>query len=158
MRRLINITFGFAAMILAAVSCTKDNELPLQAVETALVGEWHLQEAHTEGIAIDENLDIYLAINSDGIFELYQKSGSQSIRYDRYYGRCWSEDGIITGKYSDGKPWGGKYEYTVNGDELILRSYNLLEVQKYVRVQIPDEIRTNANTITKAAVSGSPIL
>ena len=145
-------------MILAAVSCTKDNELPLQVVDAALVGEWHLEEAHTEGIATDENLDVYLGINDNGIFELFQKSGSQSVRYDRYYGKCRSENGIITGTYSDGKPWGGKYEYTVNGDELTLRSYNLLEVQKYTRVQISDEIRANANTVTKANASGSPIL
>ena len=105
-------------------------------------------------------IDIYLCINSDCTFELYQKSGTQSVRYDKFTGTCKTEDGVLTGIYSNGKPWGGKYIFKVTADELLLKTTNLLEEQKYKKVQIPSDVKENANlALTKAAgAESTPIL
>ena len=160
MKRLINIITGLAVMVMAAVSCSnQDMELPAKTVDPALVGEWHLAGMKADGEYIGQDTDVYLVISEYGSFELYQKTGSQEMRYDRYSGNCWTEDGILTGVYSDGKPWGSRYEYAKTFDGFLLKSYNLLEEQKYVKAVLPEEVRTNANPVgTRSAASGSPIL
>lgn len=160
MKKLINILTGLAVMVIAAVSCSKpDFDLPAKTVDQKLVGEWHLVGMKADGEYVGQDTDVYLAISEYGSFELYQKTGSQAVRYDRYTGNCWTEDGILTGVYSDGKPWGARYEYAKTIDGFTLKSYNLLEDQKYVKTVIPEEVRTNANPVgTKSAASGTPIL
>lgn len=161
MKKLINIMTGIAIMAIAAVSCTKDNDIHTNSIDPVLVGEWHLLGMKAEDSSLSQvNTDVYLDLRGDGTFELYQKTDSQSVRYDRYTGRCWSEDGILTGIYSDGKPWGAKYEYAMTLDGFILRSYNLIEEQRYVRAEIPENVRSEANTVDTRSVqaSGSPIL
>lgn len=147
-------------MAVAAVSCSNpDMELPAKTVDPALVGEWHLAGMKADGEHIGQDTDVYLVITEYGRFELYQKTGSQAVRYDRYTGECRTEDGILSGVYSDGKPWGSRYEYAKTIDGFTLKSYNLLEDQKYVKTEIPEEVRANANHVgTKSAASGSPIL
>ena len=157
MKRALNIICGLAILVMAA-SCQK--EAPIDSVDPTLVGEWHLTEATAEGTAIMAGIDIYLCINSDCTFELYQKSGTQSVRYDKFTGTCKTEDGVLTGIYSNGKPWGGKYIFKVTADELLLKTTNLLEEQKYKKVQIPSDVKENANlALTKAAgAESTPIL
>ena len=105
---------------------------------------------------------MYLCINADCTFELYQKSGTQSERYEKYTGTCSSENGILSGVYSNGKPWGSKYtfSFTFIVDGMILKSYNLIEVQQYYKVTIPEKVKAEATLVnTKSAVStGNPIL
>lgn len=158
MKKALNIICGLAILVMAA-SCQKEDPIA-DSVDTALVGEWQLKEATAEGTAIMAGIDVYLCINSDCTFELYQKSGTQSVRYDKYTGTCKTEDGILTGVYSNGKPWGGKYVFKVTADELLLKTTNLLEEQKYKKTLIPSEIKENANlALTKAAgTESTPIL
>ena len=107
-----------------------------------------------------KDLDIYLCINADSTFELYQKSGTQETRYDMYTGTCYTENGVLTGVYSDGMPWGGKYTYAKTIDGILLRTTQDLEEQKYISCQIPAEVREDANLINtrSASAAGSPIL
>lgn len=165
MKKLINIFIAFAVLAIGAVSCQKE-ELPEVAptleIDQKLVGEWQLHRALSDGIQVNQDIDVYLCINADCTFELYQKSGTQSERYEKYTGTCSSENGILSGVYSNGKPWGSKYtfSFTFIVDGMILKSYNLIEVQQYYKVTIPEKVKAEATLVnTKSAVStGNPIL
>ena len=160
MKRFINIFIGFAAILGLTVSCEKpDMDIETATIDPSITGEWHLQEILAEGTLVSEGLDCYMLINTDGTFELYQKSGTQSLRFDRFTGTCAYENNILSGVYSNGKPWGSKYTVSIEGDILILKSFNLLEVQKYKKTTIPEDVKTNCNTDTRAgAYLCDPIL
>ena len=159
MKRTFNIIIGLAALVLATVSCQKETTAD-KAIDPVIVGEWHLVGAKAEGVSILKDLDIYLCINADSTFELYQKSGTQETRYDMYTGTCYTENGVLTGVYSDGMTWGGKYTYAKTIDGILLRTTNDVEEQKYISCQIPAEVREDANLINtrSASAAGSPIL
>lgn len=158
MKRFINIIVGMVVLATLSTSCQKEEQI--QTIDQALVGEWHLTEIKAEGIIINEGLDCYLLIASDCTFELYQQSGTQSVRFEKYTGTCSYVDGLLTGVYNNGKPWGGKYIVDAQGNTLTLSSYNLLEVQTYERKDIPEDVRKNAHEIyTKSGDHfGTPIL
>ena len=159
MKRLTNIFIGLAALVTAAASCQKEETAAKQEIDQDLAAEWELIETKAEGTVVAADMSVYLCINTDGTFELFQKSAGQTVRYDRFTGKCWSADGIVNGTYSDGTGWASKWMYSFTADGMTLQSYNLLEVQKYKKTTIPAEVRNNANDITKSeAASGSPIL
>ena len=157
MKRFTYILIGFAALIAAAASCTKEDAIPMQSVDSALATEWQLVETKAEGTVVAEEMSVYLCINLDGTFELFQKSPDQTVRYDKYTGTCTSKDGILTGVYSDGTSM-NKWMYTCTAESLTLQSYNLVEVQKYKKATIPAEVRENANITKSDAANGCPIL
>ena len=157
MKRFTNILIGLAALVAVAASCKKEEVPPQQEIDSALVGEWQLVETKAEGTTVAEDMSIYLSIETNGAFELFQKSADQTVRYDRYTGTCTSKDGIFTGVYSDGKEL-NKWMYSFTSEGLVLQSYNLLEVQKYKKVEIPADVRENANSILTKSDSNSPIL
>lgn len=135
----------------STVSCTKeDRNADRNVMDASIAGEWQLTEIKAEGIVISEGLESYLAINADGRFELYQKSGTQTIRFDKFTGTCSYQEGLLSGTYSDGEPWASRYRVTFEEDTLVLTSYNLLEIKKYEKTSIPEDVKENANTITKS--------
>lgn len=159
MKKFINIFISLVALVLASVSCEKEEIIVKETIDPAIVGEWRLTGVVAENTDVYKNVDIYLCINSDCSFELFQKSGTQSVRYSRYTGTCTSLNGVLSGVYSSGTPWGGKYTYTSSQEELVLKSYNMIEEQKYKRTSIPADIRENADTITRSTSSDfTPIL
>ena len=158
MRRFINIFAAFAVIVCAA-ACSKESTQTQKYLAPELIGEWHLTEAVAEGTVISSEIDVYLAICPDFGFELYQKSGSQSVRYDKFTGTCECKDGLLCGTYSNGEAWASRYSFTLTKDGLVLKSYNRLEEQKYAKAEIPADVKENANVITKsAATSLAPIL
>ena len=158
MKRIFNIIIGLFALVFATVSCQKEISAD-KTIDPIVIGEWHLVGAKAEGVSIHKDIDIYLCIYADCSFELYQKSGTQEIRYDLYTGTCFTEGGVLTGVYSDGQPWGGKYTYAKTIDGILLQTTNNLEEQRYIGCQIPTEVRKNANPNTKSvSTTGSPIL
>lgn len=159
MRRILNMIMGLAAVIFTAAACQKDDEQTGKTVDAVVVGQWHLIGASAEGTSIMQDVDVYLCINADCTFELYQKSGSQSHRYDRYTGTCSTEGGVLTGAYSNGKAWGGKYTYLKTTYGIILKTTNRLEEQRYQACEIPASVKDGANPVgVKSSVTGSPIL
>lgn len=145
MKRITNIVLTLAAAVCLAASCEKEDKAP--ALDPAIVGEWHLAETLVDGTELDGQLvDVYLVLNSDCTFEIYQKSGSQNNRYDLYTGTCSSNDGILTGTYSNGTPWGSSYKYKVVGSSLTLTSSDLLEEQIYDKESVPEDIKINPDT------------
>lgn len=160
MKRFTYILIGLAALVATAASCKKEEVVVKQEIDQALAAEWELIETKAEGIVVAADMSIYLCINTDGSFELFQKSPDQTVRYDRFTGNCWSADGIVNGTYSDGTPWGSKWMYSFTSEGMTLQSYNFLEVQKYKKTTIPAEVRENANDVLtrSEAANGNPIL
>ncbi len=141
-----------AAAICLAASCQKDEF----AFDPALVATWHLDATAVDGEDLNENVDVYLVLNSNGTFALYQKTGSQKDRYDLYTGVCSSEGGILNGTYESGDSWGSSYKYDVTGSTLTLTSSDGAEEQVYSKSSLPANIKVN--TDTKSAETSSPIL
>ena len=156
MKRFTHILIGLAALI-AAAACSKEEMTPQAGIDSALEGEWELVETKAEGTVVAQDMSVYLCIHPDGIFELFQKSPDQTVRYDKYTGTCASKEGLLTGVYSDGTPM-NKWLYTCTGESLTLQSYNLLEVQKYKKTTVPADVRENANLTKSDAANGCPIL
>lgn len=126
-------------------------------MDKALVGTWHLAETIVDGETLDSKLaDVYLVLNSDCTFALYQKTGSQTDRYDLFTGECRSKDGILSGTYASGDSWGSAYKYKVSGTSLTLTSSDLMEEQVYDKESLPEGIKVNADT--KSTETTAPIL
>ena len=126
-------------------------------MDKALIGTWHLAETVVDGETLDSKLaDVYLVLNSDCTFALYQKTGSQTDRYDLFTGECRSKDGILSGTYASGDSWGSAYKYKVSGTSLTLTSSDLMEEQVYDKESLPEGIKVNADT--KSTETTAPIL
>ena len=145
---------ALAAAVLVAASCQKEDLGP--TLDKELVGTWHLAETLVEGEELDTEADVYLVLNSDCTFALYQKTGSQSDRYDLYTGVCSAEGGVLSGTYASGTPWGSSYKYKVSGSSLTLTSSDNMEEQVYDKADLPQNIKVNADT--KSAEAVAPIL
>lgn len=147
MKKLIYILTATAALMALTWSCQKSEsgDSNGHGLDMEIVGDWHLSETMSEHNPDIEMPDVYLRINPDGSFELYQKSGTQSLRHDLFTGTCSTKDGILSGTYSSGHPWASKWEYEFVIDGMILTSFNLLEVNRYVRTEIPEDVIKNAN-------------
>jgi len=147
-----------AAIIFMAAACSKNNTDSTPYIDPSVIGEWHLTGASSEGSAIYDDLDVYMTLNPDCTFELYQKSGTQT-RYDKYTGIFHMTDEEITGTYADGSPWGSKYIASVSGDTLTLCTTDMMEVQTYKREALSKTEKEKANLKTKADNdSAAPIL
>ena len=153
MKKIFNIMIAAVAICLTA-ACQKE-EIK-DSVNPALVGEWHLSTVEVDGAVQNYPYDVYLTINGDCTFELYQKSGTQ-MRYTKFTGFCKSEGKILSGTYSSGKEWGDAYNAEVAGDTLILTSSDGVEIQEYVKEALSQEEKQNASVSTRA-VMDMPIL
>ena len=152
MKRITDIIMTLAAAICFAASCQKDEV----SLDKALVGTWHLEGTIVDGEELKENVDVYLQLNSDCTFHLYQKTGSQKDRYDLYTGVCSAEGGVLSGTYESGDAWGSSYKYKVSGSTLTLKSSDNIEEQVYTKASLPADMKLN--TATKAEDFQSPIL
>lgn len=160
MRSFINKIVALTAVAACMISCAKDDSTPSRYIDKALVGEWHLTAAVSEGCEIDTDTDIYMVLSQDGTFDLYQK-GPDQLRYERFKGIWYCLDGIVMGEYSDGSDWGGSYIPKVSGNRLTFSSVDLMETQTYKKGSLSESEKQNAILITTAksapAVT-SPIL
>jgi hypothetical protein len=155
MKKIFNIMFAAVAICLTA-ACQKE-EGPKAVVDPAIVGEWHLSTVEVDGAVQTYPYDVYFAINSDGTFELYQKSGTQ-VRYTKFTGTCRSEGQILSGIYSSGTPWGDSYTAIISGGLLVLTSSDGVEVQEYEKGSLNQEEKLAANISTRAMDEISPVL
>ena len=129
MKKIFYIMFAAVAICLTA-ACQKEEIKDSSIMNPAFVGEWHLSTVEVDGALQDYPYDVYLSINSDCTFELYQKSGTQ-MRYTKFTGTCKLVDDILSGIYSSGKSWGDSYTAMVVGDMLTLMSRVLQQQQKW---------------------------
>jgi hypothetical protein len=159
MKKLINILTGLAVMVIAAVSCAKEDQgLSVKSVDSTLVGDWHLTDTKVEGEVVTETADVYLSIMADGKFELYQKYSSQ-LRYTLYTGTCWSENGLLKGLYSDNTSWATSYIPYIIGTKLVLKTYDFMEEMTFEKKSLAEAEKADADVWTKSsAIDYSPIL
>ena len=158
MKKLINILTGLAVMVIAAVSCAKEDQgLSVKSVDSTLVGDWHLTDTKVEGEVVTDTPEVYLSILADGRFELYQKSSSQ-LRYTLYTGICWSENGLLKGEYSNSTSWATYTPYII-GTKLILKTYDLMEEMTFEKKSLSEAEKADADVWTKSsAIDYLPIL
>ena len=119
MKTLKSILFAGIMALLCMTSCSKETSdtEPARKVSANVTGQWHLIEELCEGIQVKDGADVYLYVNADCTFELYQKSGTQT-RFTRYEGICYSDGDRLIGEYSDGTPWGAEYSVSFDGGDL----------------------------------------
>jgi hypothetical protein len=154
MKKIFNIMFAAVAICLTA-ACQKEEIKDI--VDPAIVGEWHLSTVEVDGAVQKYSYDVYFAINNDGTFELYQKSGTQT-RYTKFTGTCRSEGNVLSGVYSSGTPWGTSYTALVSGGMLVLTSADGVEVQEYTKESLSQEEKLAADISTRAMDEMAPIL
>lgn len=132
--------------LLLLTACGEKNSDPVKkepTFEEKLCVEWHstalpLQDA-----------DVYLKLNIDKTFELYQKIGDGA---HRLYRGTWNiEENILTGVYNDGESWSAAYEVTLNDKFMTLTSQNdAAEASIYVKEEIPAEIKETCEVMVKS--------
>lgn len=171
--KIRNIVAALVVLAAFLAGCKKQDP-----VLAGMIGQWH----HTA-----EEADIWLDLESDGGFALYQKLGDSP--YVVYKGVWTYVDGVLSGSYieevktgtgteaevGDGTgtepvyhPWGSKYKVELDGTSvpatLTLTALNASEERiTYTRATIPSEIIRNArepyglNTAKSGSID-SPIL
>ncbi len=155
MKRIIYI---FTAVLLAAmtVACTKEG------AGTDISGQWHLVETGDLIGGQGMDIDVYVSFTS-GTFTLYQKVGSEQVRYWYYEGTySVSGDNVMTGRYSDGTRLGGTrglgYSVSLSGEELTLTALSSGETSVYEKAGIPAEVVENSILPVRSGSEVPPVL
>ncbi len=150
-----NKILAVCAAILALAACKKDKPVnPLGGV----YGEWKLERWYEQPTDGTVPAEVYLSFSKEGTFELFQKLGDSGhfSAYTGTYGL--NSAGALYGTYSDGKSWGGTYNFSVDGDRLTLKNSEVTGYGTcvYVRTEIPASVRKDASdysTEVKSPVS-----
>ena len=137
MKRLIMA----ACLLLTLAACRKDPE-PQPSAD--ITGEWQLSSIATKAASLGgQSVDVYVSFTSDGKFELYQQLGQG---WYTYFSGSWKlSEGILSGSYSDGKPWGSQYNVSVDGDKMTLVTAGGGETDTYTRTTIPDSVKNRTH-------------
>lgn len=129
--------FLVLAIAVASVSCGSKDE----AVSVA--GEWELMdmELNTKSAQIgSEKVEVYISFTEDGQFALYQMLGAG--RFEKYSGTYTLSGKSLTGKYSDGSPWGNTYDVSVSGTTLTMTAtVGSTDVYVYEKCTIPSDVK-----------------
>lgn len=130
------------AMLCILTACNKGGE-EKPAAGPSCVGEWQLTNVAVKSVTYaGQEVDVYVAFQDGGSFELYQMVGQG--RYRKYTG-TWNLDGtVLSGKYSSKKDWGSSYEVSLKDDNLVLTSSVSGEVSTYRKVSIPESVKSTA--------------
>lgn len=100
-----------------------------------------------EGAAADTDTLADVELLSDGSFNLYQRV--EYSYYEHFAGTFSVGENLLQGRYSDGKPWAGEYDYALSdgGYTLTLTDRKRNEVNIYTRMQqIPEDVRKTSVT------------
>ena len=137
MKRLIYIAI-FA--LVAMVGCQKENSKE-PTLEQKIQGEWR-------GSEISVDAAIYLDINADGTFDLYQRLSSEEFELRR---GTWTLEGeILSGKYNDGEPWASSYKVSAGSTLTLVSQAEGDETSVYIPCAIPAEVKRNCTVIVKS--------
>ena len=93
------------AILVVSFECNK----PVNPQTPKIVGSWELVDIHyTKSAQIgDQTVEVTITFGADGSFQMSQMLGQG--RPTEYSGN-WTLDGdVLSGNYSDGKPWGSSY-------------------------------------------------
>lgn len=137
MKRLLFIAI-FA--LVAFVGCQKENSKE-PTLKEKIRGEWR-------GSEISVDAAIYLDINADGTFELYQKMTSDEFELRR---GTWTLEGdILSGTYNDGEPWAASYKVSAGSTLTLVSQAEGMETSVYIPCAIPIEVKRNCTVIVRS--------
>ena len=163
MKKITNIIVALLAL-LSFVGCG-EKMVELSPTHKLLLGSWHMVEwvgsaAEAEAAQIAESgleedflsyLDVWMCFYANGTFDIYQK-GMPYIYYTKFNGTCLVSGDILSGTYSDEKPFGSQYNVALSDDgkQLTLTKVDMEDdVTVYERVEaIPSEVIGGVQTFT----------
>ncbi len=130
----------------------EEPEVPDTPIENdGIVGGWHLI-SFCGGSA---EADIYMQLNSDKTFNLYQRTNSPTfVQFSGTYSLDESNT-IISGRYSDGVAWANSYKYSINSNKelVFINTNNSTEISIYEPSAMPT---TSLQNVSRAvAFSGN---
>lgn len=128
MKRIAYILFIAAAAFLA--SCGETGKTDKAA---NITGTWELIDIEITKAAQlgDQTISVTITFNSDKTFAMTQKLGEG--RAKDYTGTWSLSENILTGKYSDGKTFGGgSYHVSVEGSTLTMTPAEIEGAESYV--------------------------
>ncbi|MBP5676058.1 MAG: lipocalin family protein [Bacteroidales bacterium] len=139
MKRALYIIAVAASCLL--VACGKDNKPGKDITASAVAGSWELSEIVTKASIGSVDVSVYLDFTQDGTFTLYQKIGEG--RYTKFSGTFTLEKNLLSGNYSDRKPW-GPYNVTLEDSRLSLTKTEGTETDTYKKIDaVPSEVTSN---------------
>ena len=109
-----------------------------------ITGEWQLSQISTKASIGGQTVDVYIAFNQDGSFEMYQMLGAG--RYRKFDGTWSILEKVLSGSYTGGGKWAS--DYNVEMDEgrttLTLTTIDGSETDVYRKQAIPADVKNNA--------------
>lgn len=91
------------------------------STNVGIYGSWHIKSY----CGAPSEVDIYMQLNSDYTFKLYQRSGTSP--FSIYSGTFSLNESTktISGRYSDGVAWANSYYYSINSEkQLVFQNTN----------------------------------
>lgn len=139
MKRFISI----AALMLLCLITTGCPDKPVEE-PFSVTGEWQLSQISTKASIGGQTVDVYVAFNEDGSFELYQMIGTG--RYRKFTGTWSLLEKVLSGSYTGGGKWAS--DYNVELDEarttMTLTTLDGSETTVYRKQAIPADVKENA--------------
>ena len=113
---------------------------------STITGTWHL----TSWRGAEPSFDIYLDITEDGVVTLWQRL--ERREWECFYSNATIENGIITGRYTDGVMWGASYNVTVADTTMTwVDTTDATDISVYTRSSLPEGLATAAKRASVAA-------
>lgn len=158
--KMTKIFLAFIAMF--AISCVQDNGGGTNnntewANEGSIIGEWELTAFDGSSEAKPR---IYLALNEEGKFDMYQQA--YSVVWLHYTGTFQYDGTTLSGTYSDGEAWSSEYITTFATEPKrmrLIRKFNSGDISIYTESEIPATIVDEAREPEKVrSVTIKPFL
>lgn len=135
--------FSIAALMLLCLVTTGCPEKPVEQ-PLNVVGEWHLSQISTKASIGGQTVDVYVAFNEGGSFEMYQMLGTG--RYRKFTGKWSLLETVLSGSYDGGGKWASDYNVTMDEGRttLTLTTLDGSETDTYRKQAIPEDVKNNA--------------
>lgn len=119
-------------------------ETPLDVTVENLAGEWKLTAWAENSQFPTEGVTVYVDLNSDKTFELYQVNVNNP-GITSYKGTYSLDGSILSGKYSDGEAWAADYVVSeLTTGTMVLAIEGTEDVSTYTKTEIPSSIKDGA--------------